>query len=1035
MYELSFVPFSAEEFAAPHAAYRGAPFWSWNGKLEWEKLKEQIDVMHEMGFGGFHIHARIGLATEYLGEEFLDLVARCEAYAAEKGMFTYLYDEDKWPSGVGGGRVTCNPDFAIRYLLFSRDYHEDGFLDRHLPPSGRITKNGECRMLCRCEVCLDEAGYLAGSRLLADGEDAGENTWYLYEVVMEKTPWFDGQPYVDTMNAKATEKFLEVTHEKYYEKLGDKFGKSIPSIFTDEPSHFRSESLADSRTSRSVGLPYTAAMNEIFAARTGKDLFASVPEIVFDLPGGVYSPLRYAFHEMAAGLFADNYGGVIARWCEAHGLINTGHLLLEGELDSQAESVGDSMRALSRFMLPGIDILADRHEYMTAKQAQSIAHQYGRVGAMSELYGVTNWDFDFRGHKHQGDWQAALGITLRVPHLAWMSMAGESKRDYPAAIDQHSPWYKKYPLIEDHFARVNTAMTRGKAVERVALLHPVESYWMVIGPDDHNAAIKKRLSENYLTIIDWLLFSQYDFDFLCEAILPEIGGGCADGKLHVGQMAYDAVVVPESVTMRRSTLDMLKAFREAGGKVLFVGLQPSYVDGAPSDEVKAFAASCETVGFDKDEMLARLEDVREVGITEDATGLPAERLMYQLREDGGSEWLFIVNGKKDDRVETSHWQPMDAGVPVTICVKGEWSAEEYDTATGEVKPMAVCRQDGCTCIPYKFYPQDSLLVKLSAPEEEKPAPAPEKDHIIGWKYAPGVVSCELAEENVCVLDRARWRLDGGEWQPAEDMLKLDDAIRAACGYQLRTESFLQPWLKPLRDPEHEVELSFTFTSEIGGRLVSAAFEGPKGTELVFNGNAVPMAWDAYYVDRDIHKEIIGALKEGENTLYIRLPYGEAVNIENVYLLGDFGVRVTGDTAVITKKPETIGFGGIQTQGLAFYGGNLTYVFEAETCGSAVEIEVPEYKGALLTIAVDGCEKDVYAAPYRARFDAAPGKHEVRITLYGNRYNTFGQLHNCNRREVYFGPKSYRTTGSAWTYVYQLRDTGVMVQPIIRCLQA
>ena len=46
---------------------------------------------------------------------------------------------------------------------------------------------------------------------------------------------------------------------------------------------------------------------------------------------------------------------------------------------------------------------------------------------MSELYGVTGWDFDFRDYKFYGDWQAALGVTLRVPHLSWMSMEGEAK--------------------------------------------------------------------------------------------------------------------------------------------------------------------------------------------------------------------------------------------------------------------------------------------------------------------------------------------------------------------------------------------------------------------------------------------------------------------------------------------------------------------------------------------------------------------------------------------------------------------------------
>ena len=67
-------------------------------------------------------------------------------------------------------------------------------------------------------------------------------------------------------------------------------------------------------------------------------------------------------------------------------------------------------------------MLYDSRELNTAKQAQSAVHQYGREGMLSELYGVTGWEFDFRGHKLAGDWQAALGVTVRVHHLTWTSI-------------------------------------------------------------------------------------------------------------------------------------------------------------------------------------------------------------------------------------------------------------------------------------------------------------------------------------------------------------------------------------------------------------------------------------------------------------------------------------------------------------------------------------------------------------------------------------------------------------------------------------
>ena len=40
----------------PANLYRGKPFWAWNGKLEINELKRQIDIMKKMGFGGFFMH-------------------------------------------------------------------------------------------------------------------------------------------------------------------------------------------------------------------------------------------------------------------------------------------------------------------------------------------------------------------------------------------------------------------------------------------------------------------------------------------------------------------------------------------------------------------------------------------------------------------------------------------------------------------------------------------------------------------------------------------------------------------------------------------------------------------------------------------------------------------------------------------------------------------------------------------------------------------------------------------------------------------
>lgn len=84
-------PFSYKLFRGPTAEYRGCPLWAWNTKLDMETMVRQIGYLQEMGFGGFHMHPRVGLDTEYLGDEFMDIVKTCVQVAEKKGMMACLY--------------------------------------------------------------------------------------------------------------------------------------------------------------------------------------------------------------------------------------------------------------------------------------------------------------------------------------------------------------------------------------------------------------------------------------------------------------------------------------------------------------------------------------------------------------------------------------------------------------------------------------------------------------------------------------------------------------------------------------------------------------------------------------------------------------------------------------------------------------------------------------------------------------------------------------------------------------------------------
>ena len=107
----------------PGAEFRGAPFWAWNSKLDPQELRWQIAKLHDMGIGGFFMHARVGLNTKYLGKEWFDCIRTCIEEAKKYNMNAWLYDEDRWPSGAAGGIVTKNHAYRMRSLKYEQLDH------------------------------------------------------------------------------------------------------------------------------------------------------------------------------------------------------------------------------------------------------------------------------------------------------------------------------------------------------------------------------------------------------------------------------------------------------------------------------------------------------------------------------------------------------------------------------------------------------------------------------------------------------------------------------------------------------------------------------------------------------------------------------------------------------------------------------------------------------------------------------------------------------------------------------------------------
>jgi hypothetical protein len=72
----------------------------------------------------------------------------------------------------------------------------------------------------------------------------------------------------------------------------------------------------------------------------------------------------------------------------------------------------------------------------------------------------------------------------------------------------------------------------------------------------------------------------------------------------VGEMTYDTILVPGCETLRASTVERLEAFRAAGGRLIFLGEAPAYVEAVPSERGRALWARSQAVAFEKEALLA-----------------------------------------------------------------------------------------------------------------------------------------------------------------------------------------------------------------------------------------------------------------------------------------------------------------------------------------------------------------------------------------------------------------------------------------------
>ncbi len=622
-----------------------------------------------------------------------------------------------------------------------------------------------------------------------------------------------------------------------------------------------------------------------------------------------------------------------------------------------------------------------------------------------------------------GDWQFAVGVNFRCPHLTHYSLAGGAKRDYPASIFTHSPWWGHYGIVEDYFSRLSFMLTQGTPVRDVLVLHTIESGWGLYAPGQwEKGKALFDLNDSLMKLIRTLSGEHYDWDFADESLLATYGK-VSKSSLKVGRLAYKLVVVPPAATLRATTVALLKRFIDAGGEVLFVGRSPTHVEGEASPEAARLVASASAAA--EADMVAAIESrlPRRVSITEGGKELTCTWSM--LRAIKGGQLLFI---QSHDR---------KAGHCVTVRLAAQQPAVLWDAMTGKQYALDARQAGDGVTFELDLGPTGSSLVTLGIAVDTA-VPLPAQPVVLQSQMLAGPYDVELTEPNTLPLDYCQYRFEGESWSDLVPALRADADIRKKFGLYNRVGFGHQPWYLYATGnadlaPRGRCQIRRTFHVTQAPSQCKLALEQPEFYTITVNGKPIGPV-EGFWVDADIKTvDITSLIVAGDNEILIDFNYRPDMEIEDMYLVGDFGVAkldaatpLAPGNQTLTKPVVRLNAGPWVGQGLDFYGGAVKYKLSVRKPATGrLRISLPQVDCTAAVVHVNGKTFVMPWAPFEVDVtDAlAGGQNALEVEVIGGRKNILGPLHVPY--QPWTGPGEFDPDNQKWTKDYLLFNHGLL----------
>lgn len=992
-----------DQFSSPDKQYGSAPLWVWNTQVTEKIIDDMMQDFKDNAFGGVFIHPRPGLVIEYLSPEWFALCDYTLKKGKELGLDVWIYDENSYPSGFAGGHVPAQ---------MPESYNQGQML--HLTKANILPDSAAQFFII---LKKEEQGFKDITRQLSQ-EKGKEGNYYLFsKAFYSSSPWYGGFSYVDLMVEGVTEKFIEVTMEGYERVMGDAFGKAVPGVFTDEPNI---------EVQGKGNIRWTPDLFENFQQKWGYDLQLHLPSLFEEV--GDWKKVRHNYYQTLLQLFIDRWSKPWHAYTEQKGLEWTGHYWEHGW--PNPNHGGDNMAMYAWHQRPAIDMLFNQFNeespnaqfgnIRAVKELSSVANQLGKERTLSETYGGGGWELTFEDMKRLGDWEYVLGVNTLNQHLSFMTIMGARKYDYPPSFSYHSPWWPYYKPLNEYFARLSLALSRGQQKNDMLVLEPTTSAWMYAGYQQSHPHMQE-IGQAFQSFVTSLEKAQVEYDLGSENIIKD-HGKVADSTFVIGERAYHTVVIPPGMeNIDGITFALLQEYMKNGGKILkFEEVQR--VDGKEDQRLQEIFGSNIELSQLNEQLINQhfaSDEIRFPGL--DTAG---GNLYHHRRQLTDGQLLFLAN--------VSLEEPSQGKVQI----KGK-DALLLDLTSGEIMNYPEQHHGEEITLDYELAPAGSILFFIS-PQRMSDLPDYEPIEVPGEKIQAGTTDIKRLHPNVLTIDFCDVQLGG---TLLEDLHVYDAADTVFRHYGFENGN---PWNTSVQFRKNTVGRDtfpagtgfiaiyyFDIQPGVNRDSLKVVVERPALWRVLVNGQEIQPLAGKWWLDKTFAVFDMGeATVQGKNQLeLIANPMRVHAEIEPVYILGDFNLKPADQGWAIVNS-DSLTLGSWKEQGLPLYGHEVAYrkKLKPDTDHSQYWIKLGDWKGTVAVVNVNDEQVGILSHPPYVQDISAyiqEGENTVEVVVVGSLKNTLGPFHNDPEPGL-VSPWHFRNVGAYPPgTAYQLYDYGLI----------